>query len=150
MLEKITVMNRNEAIKHTYKRHIDGKAAMLSICSSDICYTSSPKSCRHVPLIKKVVFDDIMPGEHGLLMTEGQADDVMAFVKRIAELGFTHLIVHCDEGISRSAAAAQAIAESPGFTEAAVCYNRTPNPNSHVYELMKQAYETSFFGTRRV
>lgn len=138
MLERITVMNRNEAVRHTRRRHVDDKAAMVSIESSDRAYTSFPRPSSHVPLINTTIFDDIMPGEDGHLITDGQAAHIAKFIKRINELGFTHLIVHCDEGISRSAAVAKAAAEAFGIPDIAVRHNRTPNPNMHVYGLMKQ------------
>lgn len=139
MIKTITVMSRKDAVKYTKRKHVDDKAAMLSINTVNILYGSRPVFCSHVPIIYKVNFDDIMPGEQGILMTTNDAEDVAKFVARVEEKGFTHLIVHCDEGISRSAAVAKAVAESRNLTEDTVNYMHAPNHNTHVYNFMKEA-----------
>lgn len=50
-------------------------------------------------------------------ITEEQADTLAAFVRKEIGLGRHHLIVHCNQGISRSAGAAAAFLRAFGFDE---------------------------------
>ena len=113
---------------------------MLSIVSNK-AYGSRPIPCKHVPIMQTFCFDDICPGDDGLLMTEKTADDVVMFVDRVYRMGFVNLIVHCDEGISRSTAVAKAIVKAYKLPEETVEYRQIPDPNPHVYKLMTEAFK---------
>lgn len=53
------------------------------------------------------------------LFTHEQALDILKFVNEVIYEGATHLVIHCEAGVSRSAAVAAAICKIKGFdTEA--------------------------------
>lgn len=139
MIERVTVMSRPKAVRYTRKKHVPDTAAMVSIASACHYYSSRPRPCNHVPFIGRFTFDDIVPGEDGCPMTDTDARQIAKFVADIEENGVTHIIIHCDAGVSRSAGVAKAIAESRGLPETAVHYENVPNPNPHVYRFMKEA-----------
>ena len=142
MLKRITVLNRHDAVKYTRKKNIDDKAAMISIGNVGNCYGSRPVTCPHVPLIQSLSFDDVTSGLNGIPMVQADANLIARFVEKIEKLGFTHLIVHCDAGMSRSVAVAEAIANSRNLPHRAVHYTQPRNRNEHVYELLKETLDS--------
>ena len=140
MLKRIIVMDRTEAVRHTKRKHVDFRAAMLSIGSTNMNYVSAPRNCTHVPIIQTVMFDDIVPGEEGVLMTEGDAEQIAAFVDKMINMEFETLIFHCNAGMSRSAAVAKAAAEYAGFPVSEIEHKNPKRPNPYVYELTKTAF----------
>src|SRR5438105_1795552 len=86
-----------------------------------------------------LAFDDAEPVE-GLrppggvvLMTDEQARQVWAFVRRWeGQVGA--VVVHCEQGVSRSPAVAAALCRAYGGDEN--CFFREYQPNRHVYRVM--------------
>ncbi len=72
-------------------------------------------------------------------LTEDQAGELVAYIHRImATKGVTQLLVHCEAGISRSAAVAKWIADTyhlPSLGPATKLHNR------HVYKLLREAHK---------
>jgi predicted protein tyrosine phosphatase len=70
-----------------------------------------------------------------VVMTDRQAKEIWEFILRHAELVGT-IVVHCEQGMSRSPAVAAAIAR--WFQQDESHFFNTFQPNKHVYELMKK------------
>lgn len=77
--------------------------------------------------------------EEDLLMTDEDADRVVAFVEKNVQPG-TDIIVHCDAGISRSAAVAAAIARHYTGDDSCVFDSGLYRPNMWCYRKMMNAY----------
>jgi predicted protein tyrosine phosphatase len=75
-----------------------------------------------------------------VLMTEDQAREVWSFVKKWQnEIGT--VVVHCEQGVSRSPAVAAALCRGFGGDERP--FWRAYQPNQYVYELVLRAAEGS-------
>lgn len=132
---KITVMSRQEAIAHSYKKDVN-KYIIVSICCPDdtgpIFYTPSKRKG-----ILRLWFNDIdRPYEN----KEPKQEDFVglkAFIDKFKnDSEIEEIIVHCAAGISRSSAVAAAICQYLDLDELNIIWNN-PNfvPNSLVYKL---------------
>lgn len=137
---KITVMSRQEAIAHSYKKDVN-KYIIVSICCPDdtgpIFYTSfKPGDVRYKGILR-LWFNDIdRPYEN----KEPKQEDFVglkAFIDKFKnDSEIEEIIVHCAAGISRSSAVAAAICQYLDLDELNIIWNN-PNfvPNSLVYKL---------------
>jgi predicted protein tyrosine phosphatase len=74
--------------------------------------------------------------EYCTLMTPDQAREIVTFVARIQSNGASGIMVHCEAGVSRSAAVAKWIADRHGLRlsdEATAAHNR------YVYRMLEEA-----------
>lgn len=101
---------------------------------------------RHEGFIERLVIhaDDCAPGDPPFdgrrlcPLSEAQAKQVARFVRANAERIDT-LYVHCHAGLSRSPAAASAIAEALAVAEIEMLNGENVIPNQHVCELVRAA-----------
>ena len=137
---KITVMSRQEAIAHSYKKDVN-KYIIVSICCPDdtgpIFYTPSKLKDIKRKGILRLWFNDIdRPYEN----KEPKQEDFVglkAFIDKFKNNSeIEEIIVHCAAGISRSSAVAAAICQYLDLDELNIIWNN-PNfvPNSLVYKL---------------
>ncbi len=82
---------------------IRGTWALISITDSDRPRATlrNPASPRGV---LRLAFDDAEPPSGRVLMTPGQADGIVAFARRMMCDGVQYLVIHCEQGASRSPA----------------------------------------------
>lgn len=86
-----------------------------------------------------LAFDDAEPiagitlPDHVALMTAAQAGDIVAFFRKHVET-VGAVVVHCEQGMSRSPAVAAALCRCHGEDDA--FFFRNYQPNRHVYDLV--------------
>ena len=92
------------------------------------------------PHVLRLCFDDaIETGFWQNLMTREQADAICAFVLQYGR-EIDLLIVHCTEGVSRSAAVAAGILGGLRQDEGIIRNNPAYHPNALVYQLVREAF----------
>lgn len=108
-MQKIVVMNREDAIRYTYCTH-DNETVMVSISTPCLTYRNKPEIRPHnkVKTILRMWFDDIDNKNEVDAIKPEDGQKIAAFVKRHSNDNF---IVHCDAGQSRSAGVAAAISK---------------------------------------
>lgn len=84
----------------------------------------------HCREILRLTFRDVLIGDG--VFTANDAQKIWDALGRNADV--TRVVVHCDAGISRSAAVAAAILRAAGDDDAEIFRRHRPNP--HVYETM--------------
>ena len=67
-------------------------------------------------------------------LTEADAERIWAFVQK-HRAGISAIVCHCEQGMSRSPAVAQALAEALGVDQRLIVLGQ--NPNKRVYRLLK-------------
>ena len=91
--------------------------------------------------VLRLCFDDAVDTSFWQnLMTTEQAEAIAAFVRQY-EQEIDILIIHCTEGISRSAAVAAGILNGLEEDESWIWQDTKYRPNPLVYELVKEAVE---------
>lgn len=76
-------------------------------------------------------------------MSPEDAARVAAFIRRHAGR-IDEVVVHCDDGVSRSAAVAAATAERPELGVSEIVHAAPPTPNPTVLHLVRDALTTEF------
>lgn len=139
----LVVMSRKEAVKLQYRNPDGTPSAMISIASVGGRYSNSPKPVKDVRSVLYVNFDDVVDDADGYYpCTENDARKVVDFVTSCVELrGLRRLYVHCDAGLSRSAAIAKAVQEHYRVPDGNVSYKEGSTPNPLVYRLMTDAFD---------
>lgn len=137
----VKVLNRKQAIKLQYRQPTGTKAALVSISSVGERYGACPRPGDDVCRVLYLNFDDVTDKGDGYLFTMQDALKVKSFVEACLENGTTTLYVHCDEGLSRSAAVARALHRHYGLPMGNMEYREGSRPNPHVYGLMLEALE---------
>ena len=95
------------------------------------------------PRVLRLCFDDAVEDSFWQnLMTEEQADAICAFVLQQRD-AIDLLIIHCTEGVSRSAAVAAAVLACCGGDASQVLDNPRFRPNPLVYRLVTEAFARS-------
>ena len=95
-----------------------------------------------VPRVLRLCFDDAVDrGYWQNLMTGEQAAAVRDFVRALGD-EVELLIVHCTQGVSRSAAVAAAILEAHGADAGWIWHDSRYRPNPLVYRLVREAFST--------
>lgn len=132
----IQIMNRCKAKSETF-RDIAPATAIISISGR---YAETPILHRS-DWLKGVLylnFDD----EDTLIetrMTEDDAEQICKFLSFIKGKEVKRLIVHCDAGVSRSAAVAAAIMKYLDGSDASIFNNHFYAPNMHCYKMTLNA-----------
>lgn len=137
----VKVLNRKQAVKLQYKHPTGTKAAMVSISSVGERYGACPRPGGDVGRVLYLNFDDVTDKDDGCLFTVKDAMKIRDFVEACLETGTHMLYVHCDEGLSRSAAVARALHRHYVLPMGNVEYREGSRPNPHVYGLMLEALE---------
>lgn len=70
-------------------------------------------------------------------LTEADAERIWAFVQK-HRAGISAIVCHCEQGMSRSATVAQALAEALGVNPRPIVRGRSPN--KRVYRLLKNVF----------
>lgn len=111
--------------------------AMISIMDhARDCATRFP-----VPRVLRLCFDDAVDRSYWQnLITREQAEAVRDFVRALSD-EVELLIVHCTEGVSRSAAVAAAILEAHGADAGWIWHDSRYRPNPLVYRLVREAFD---------
>lgn len=140
----IRVMSRREAIARFGVEHegtIEPLTALVSITTPEpFCGTLGPIDFDEESLLAVLPmrFGDVLPDEE-TAMTEGQAEEIVAFVRRMEDAGARHLVVHCDGGVSRSAGVAAAIGVLLGIGDGFVFDSPRMCPNMGCYRKVLDA-----------
>ena len=116
---------------------VRGTWALVSIHDADRppARLRNPASPRGV---LRLAFDDTEPPTDRVLMAPGQAAEVVAFAREQLVAGTAYLVVHCEQGASRSPAVAAALVEGLGL-EPAEDFDGWYNVNRHVRSLVLAA-----------
>jgi predicted protein tyrosine phosphatase len=133
---KIEVLSRSEAERK------DWSSGMWAISITDPWVaTAELLGCGRV---HRVQFKDVTEGEY--LMAQGHSDSIWRFVNEAIDAGVPFMVIHCEAGISRSAAVAKSIVEMRAGMEwvnkdamlyvAGLGHVSRFRPNQHVYRLM--------------
>lgn len=135
---RITVMNRTQAIQYCHQPH-DEKVAMISIYTPIEEYHDEPFMStiigNGVDEILRLGFFDIdnnYPSFHGK-MTIDDAELIVDFVQRNMD---KKIIIHCDEGQSRSAGIAAALSKYYNGDDSEYFKNSDMAPNHLCYDLI--------------
>lgn len=131
---QVMVLSRKEAVKLKYKQPDGVKSAMVSISSVGERYSSMPRPAGDVKHILYLNFDDVTNDEDGYPMTEKDAEKLAQFVDLCFNNSTQRLYVHCDAGLSRSAAVAKALQTYYGLLDNEVSYKKGSHPNKLVYQ----------------
>lgn len=134
----IEVMSRSEAERK------DAHSGMWCLSITDVA--AEDATLRGYGRVGRFAFDDVKAG-HGLAMNDRDASRIWRFVEQALDANIPHMVIHCEAGISRSAAVASAIVNRHGdrvtwLNRAARLYvagqGEVPrfNPNPHVYWLL--------------
>ena len=130
---KIKIMSRYDAIRYCYAPHTES-SAIISISTPGIVYSNKPfiNNTNEVKHILRLYFtdDDVEP----YCMQESEAIEICTFLETYKNVDI--LIVHCDAGVSRSAAIAAAIMKTQTGDDSSVFDNPLHSPNMHCYRLM--------------
>lgn len=136
----IYVRNRAEAIQICNMPKGASEFVMISIGTPDQEYTSWPKASGPVKAIMYAEFYDVgVRDPENLPWISGHtALEIAGFIKAHASDN-TNFIVHCDGGISRSAAVAKAIATYYNIPLRQINTLRQTHPNDIVFRRMMVA-----------
>ena len=143
--ENILVFDRKRAERYSHHTH-EHTSIVISITDVGAQPASIHRhqNGNHVCSVLRLQFDDVL-GDDGNAMTLEQAKSIARVVTNQAQskTQIDWLVIHCEAGLSRSAAVAAAIAEWAGVKDAVPIYEaagKTPNP--HVLNLMRKAFAT--------
>ena len=132
---EIQVWNREQAIKNV--KDISKKAMVISITSSGDSFPIFQEQIDTKVLFLQ--FDDVDANDKKYKpMRPDQAQRTVDFVKE--NLDVELCIVHCDAGVSRSAAVAAAIGKFINGDDMFIFGRPRFSPNAHVYHLMLNAF----------
>lgn len=134
----VTVMSRYEAVDaygRGHERPIPDGTALISITG-----TTSPNPVigppdfdeTHLLGVLRLAFLDVT-GPAGNCMSRGQAYQVTAFTREMADAGMRHLAVHCNAGESRSAGIGAAVAYLLGLDDTGFFETASLSPNMWCY-----------------
>ena len=138
----ITVMNRQEAIAYSKHTDVTEKRFMISIGLPDRNYTEWPVKGNSIQDILFVDFFDVM-GQSATpdcpAISDEIANKIAETVTSWVDAGAQNIIVHCDAGMSRSAAVAMAIGIHFQVPESNIAYMHQTAANHTVYAKVLRA-----------
>lgn len=136
MIHNFIIMDRIDARKYSYKKH-DEKSIIISI-NSCFCSKNNFKRFKenNILAILDLYFDDVFL--HNIYSIQNKdIEAIVRFVDLWKDKADT-LIVHCDVGVSRSAAVAACMKRYLGYDDWDIFKNPNYEPNSLVYnDIMK-------------
>jgi len=136
---KILVMNRQSAIA-TLRGNLYGHSTLV-ISISDPDKDNPTYQNENLVDAIYVKFWDVekdYPNQNIYRVTREEVADIKPFIDKYKDKNVDYLIVHCEAGISRSAAVASAIAEYLGLNQ--TFFDEEHHPNYHVYKLMCEEF----------
>ena len=129
---EILIMSRKDA--EQFSHNLQQKTAIISITDvngEDAVF----KKSENIVEILRIKFDDVTRTIDANHMTSDDAKKIISFVKKI-EKKVELLIVHCQVGISRSAAVAAVISKYINGTDRWVFESDKYRPNAYCYILL--------------
>lgn len=148
MLKQIVIADREKV-----ERGLSIKAgtyALISITDPDKRSISARKSSALRAVLELKFHDAELTGGFTLppdikLMTEDDAKQIAEFVLQ-HRMYVNVMVVHCEQGMSRSPAVGAAIAQALGLDTAS--YDRDFQPNAYVRRLLMDAFATAGFDSQ--
>ena len=140
-----SIMSRKEAIDFTYSCN---HRPNVIISITDVG-SSKPQFGRmaNIYYMLRLEFDDVLHNEPNA-MTSSQANDIVQLIKVLknSAVGIDNInfIVHCEGGVSRSAAICAAIKTILGQDDMDIFRNPKYAPNKHCYYTLLNTYFGSF------
>lgn len=144
MINKFVILDRPDAVRYCYKDHED-RSIIVSINSSysKAAYLTKTKE-NGIIAILPLWFDDITCLIDGcVLFDDSMAHNIIQFVNTWKYEADT-FVVHCDAGISRSAAVCAAIRRHLGLEDMSIFDNYRYNPNPLVYYTMMEQIKDGY------
>lgn len=126
---QVTVMSRSKIV--AIKEQLPNNACVISI--------NTPKE-GYLSFSVPVLYLDFPDIEDNNGMSLFDANKVAHFVMQNVKNGFSHIYVHCDQGVSRSAGVAAAILRAYGKDESQILDSSDYCINSRCYELVLKAF----------
>ena len=136
---EIIVKNRVQARKDSFKS-LNKTVAIISI-NTPCDELNKFNRCTAIRRVLYLIFDDIeyVNMEHGIFMSETDAQKISEFVSWCKKANIEELWVHCDAGVSRSAGVAGAIMEYLEGDNSKIFSNPDFYPNMWCYDLTLKA-----------
>ena len=94
----------------------------------------------HLDIAAPVLYLDFYDTTDEKDISTEDAQKIAAFIKMNVKQGNTHIIVHCDQGVSRSAGVAAAILKAYGVDEDIILKSSHYNINPRCYEYVCKAF----------
>lgn len=130
-------MDRYDAVEYCKKEHTHSSIT-ISISSANGHKPGLVKTDHNkVVAVLYLFFDDEVVGDN--TFSDEQAEQVIRFVDAWKSK-VERLVVHCDAGVSRSAAVCAAIKRYLGFDNQDIFKNQQYEPNPLVYETLIQQF----------
>lgn len=144
MINRFIILDRPGAVRYCYKKHED-KSIIVSINSSNSKAAHLTKTKKNgIIAVLPLWFDDITHSIDGyVLFDDSMARNIIQFVNTWKDEADT-FVVHCDAGISRSAAVCAAIRRYLGFEDMSIFDNYMYNPNPLVYYTMMEQIKDEY------
>lgn len=137
MIKKVNYISRNMAEKIEPK--IDDKASIISINSDDNLAKLNDGWINKLFIVFGDIDKEYPEYPNIKLFDKKQACEIIRFIEKVYD-NSEFLIVHCDAGVSRSAAVAKFIAELYNLP-----FNHNyPLYNKHIYRLLWDTYNYYF------
>lgn len=132
----IVVMSRENAMRYCEATH-DTQAVIVSISTPWACYGSKPFKSAGNGVVDGLFlwFDDVEDGKNAMTLEHAKA--IVEFVEKYKDCD---VIVHCDEGVSRSAGIAAALLKHYNGDDSGIFGNSRYSPNMHCYKTMLSAF----------
>lgn len=129
---KITVMNRADAVRYSYRPQNE-RSAVISISTPNEKYNGNIHSSIYngISGVLRLWFDDVESGQD--CIQKEDAEKIKRFVEAHKE---DQIIVHCDAGISRSAGIAAALMKYYNGDDTPIFDNPRYCPNMLCYRTM--------------
>lgn len=137
----VRVLPRAAAARLTRRPPSGRRVAMISISSPSAERAAPIRPGGDVRVVLPLAFEDVVEGPGA--MSREDAARVAAMARRQAGR-VDELVVHCDAGVSRSAAVAAALAERPELGVSEIIHAAPPRPNPAVLRAVRAALKTEF------
>lgn len=136
-ISSFCIMDRYGAVEYCKKEHTHS-SIIISISSANGHKPRLVKTDHNkVVAVLYLFFDDEVVGDN--TFSDEQAEQVIRFVDAWKSK-VERLVVHCDAGVSRSAAVCAAIKRYLGFDNQDIFKNQQYEPNPLVYETLIQQF----------
>lgn len=134
-ISSFRIMDRPDAVEYCKEEHIHS-SIIISISSANGHRPRLVKTDHNrVVAVLYLFFDDEVVGDN--TFSDEQAEQVIRFVD-VWKSAVERLVVHCDAGVSRSAAVCAAMKRHLGFDDQDIFTSRQYEPNPLVYATLMQ------------